>query len=122
MCTKSIHSIERARERCNLKSNEAAARRIDLAYERGSCASDLTSWERSFLLGKSHDNCRVVAYNNDCYIISDTGVCVTVFQLPRWFGKKKHFHGKEHIRNYRKYVKNYADVYEDCDTTPEYLN
>ena len=44
MCTKSIHSMERARERCNLKNDEVAARSIDLAYERGRSAGDLASW------------------------------------------------------------------------------
>lgn len=122
MCTKSIHSLERARERCNLKNDEVAVRSIDLAYERGRSAGDLASWERNYLLSKSQGNCSAVAYNNYCYIMSDTGVCVTVYELPRWFGRKKHFDGKARIRDYRKYMKNYADAYEDCDTMPEYLN
>ena len=122
MCTKSIHSMERARERCNLKNDEVAARSIDLAYERGRSAGDLASWERNFLLSKSQGNCSAVAYNNYCYIMSDTGVCVTVYELPRWFGRKKHFDGKARIRDYRKYMRNYADMYENCDTMPEYLN
>ena len=83
---------------------------------------ELASWERNFLLGKTHGNCSAVAYINYCYIMSDTGVCVTVYELPRWFGRKKHFDGKARIRDYRKYMKNYADAYEDCDTMPEYLN
>lgn len=108
MCTKSIHSIDRARERCNLKRDKAAMRNIQLAYERGKRAADLTSWERDYLLAEAHGDCTAIAYNRYCYIVSATGVCVTVYPLPRWFGQKKHFDGKERIRDYKKYVRNHT--------------
>lgn len=105
MCMKSIHSIDRIRERCNLKQDRLAMRNIQLAFERGKRADDLTSWEREYLANEGHGNCSAIAYNNYCYIVSENNVCVTVYALPKWFGQKKHFDGKERIRDYKKYCR-----------------
>ena len=61
--------------------------------------------ERSFLEGECKYGNTAIAYNNFCYIFSAEGVCVTLYPLPVWFGKKKQFNGKEKVRNPKKYTK-----------------
>lgn len=100
------HGADRAKERCNLKSIHAAEKNVNLAIQRGKRAEDLTSWERSFLSKEANSDCTAIAYNNFCYIFNADGVCVTIYRLPAWFGKKKHFNGKERIKNYKQYCKN----------------
>lgn len=100
------HSIDRTMERCNLKSQQAAEKRITLAIQRGKYPDQCTSWERSYLSKEAHDNCTAIAYNGFCFIINESGQCVTMHPLPKWFGKKKHFDGKERIRDFKKNYKN----------------
>lgn len=102
-----IHSIARAKERAGLNERRAY-KMIDLALERGKTAEDFTSWERDYLLNEGKADTTAIAYNNFCYIVSDEGFCVTLYPLPAWFGKKKHFNGKERIRNMKTYARNYA--------------
>ena len=102
-----IHSIDRAKERAGLNERRAY-KMIDLALERGKTAEDFTSWERDYLLNEGKADTTAIAYNNFCYIVSDEGFCVTLYPLPAWFGKKKHFNGKERIRNMKTYARNYA--------------
>ena len=106
MNTATIHSLERAKERigCNKKNAE---KQIERALVRGKKADDFTSWEKSFLQGESSETTTAIAYNNYCYIVSSDGMCVTLYPLPVWFGKKKHFDGKEKIRNMKVYARNY---------------
>ena len=99
------HSIDRAMERRNFKNQRAAERNIARAIKNGKRAEDFSSWERSFLLGEARDDCTAIAYNNFCYIVNSQNVCVTLYPLPVWFGKKKRFDGKERIRDYKKYQK-----------------
>ena len=107
-----MHGLERTIERCNMKTS-AALKSIERAIRFGGRADNYKSWERNYLRSESHDGCTAIAYNNFCYIISNEGRCVTVHELPSWFGVKKHFNGKERIRNYRKYCKTNS-YYEDC--------
>ena len=99
------HSIERVMERCNLKNRRAAINVIRRAIARGKCADAYNSWERNFLRRESCGCCTAVAYNNFCYILNESGSCVTVYPLPHWFGKKKRFDGKTRIRDLKKYNK-----------------
>ena len=99
------HSINRAKERRNFKNQRAAERNIALAIKNGKRADDLSSWEREFLLGEERDGCSAIAYNKFCYIVNSENVCITMYPLPVWFGKKKRFDGKERIRDYKKYQK-----------------
>jgi hypothetical protein len=98
----SYHSIVRAKERigCNEKN---ALKQINRALKCGKTAQQFTSKERSYLEEKCNEGTYAIAYNNYCYIVSTTGICVTVFALPAWFGKKKHYDGKEQIRNAKTY-------------------
>lgn len=114
--TATIHSIERAKERANLNEKKAI-RNIAKALERGKKASDFSSWERSYLEDESTEVSTAIAYNGFCYIIGEYGQCITLYALPSWFGNKKHFVGKEKIRNYKKYCKNnrvYNEQYAYC--------
>lgn len=107
-----IHGVDRMKDRCNMKNQRSAVKSIRLALMRGKRAEDCTSWERSYLSNEAYADCVAIAYNGFCYIINSKGQCVTVYPLPAWFGKKKHFDGKERIRDYKKYCKNNA-VYQE---------
>lgn len=98
-----LHSLQRAKERCQLKNQRSASKNIQRALIRGKRAEDCTSWERTYLSTEAYDNCFAVAYNNFCYIFNVQNQCVTIHALPSWFGKKRHFDGKTRIRNYKSY-------------------
>lgn len=99
-----IHSIKRTKERAGANEKKAE-RMVALAIERGKTSDAFTSWERSYLKNQETDECVAVAFGGYCYLISYCGDCITMYPLPAWFGKKKHFDGKERIRNYKKYCK-----------------
>lgn len=44
-----LHSLQRAKERCNLKNPRSAVNNIQRAFARGKRAEDCTSWERTYL-------------------------------------------------------------------------
>lgn len=108
------HGFDRAKERCKLKNRKEVMNNMCLAFERGKRAEDFSSWERNFLTYSAGEDCVAIAYNNYCYIFSDDKCFITVYKLPAWFGKKKHFNGKERIRDYKKYCKNNQEYYERC--------
>lgn len=114
MNTTTYHSIQRAMERCDMPNEGAAGKNIRRAAQYGKRAEDYASWEHNYLSSEGKGGCEAVAYNGFCYIFGDDNVCVTVYQLPKWFGKKKHYDGKEKIRNYRKYFKSNEDYRERC--------
>ena len=93
MCT--YHSIQRANERTRYNGN-AAVRFVEKGIERGKTAEDFKQDERQYLAS--------VPYNGFCLIISEDGVCVTLYPLPEWFGKKRHYDGKVRIRNAKRYA------------------
>lgn len=113
----SYHSIVRAKERLGYNEKNAL-KQINRALERGKTAEQFTSWERDYLQNEGSETAYAVAYNNFCYIIGANGICVTVYALPDWFGKKKHFDGKEKIRNPKVYERTRLPFKEDyvlCD-------
>ena len=103
------HSIVRSKERAHRKNLRSAEKNISLALQRGKEAEDFSSWERTFLSGKGHDSQKAIAYNQFCYIFSDEDVCITLYRLPAWFGRKKPYHGKERIRDIKKYQRYCVD-------------
>lgn len=112
-----MHSHQRAKERLHSKNLRKSQRQVLNALERGKRAKDFrTSWERRFLELASRDACYAVAYNQCCYIFSDKNICVTVYKLPAWFGKRKPCDGKEVIRNTKKYNK---QTYHEVDFDPD---
>ncbi len=100
MCT--THSIERANERTRY-SGKSAVRFIENGIARGKRAEKFTQDERDYLANCGYDNCTAKAYNGYCLIISEDGVCVTLYPLPGWFGKKRHYVGKTRVRNVKRY-------------------
>lgn len=101
MCT--YHSIQRANERTRYRG-EAAIRFIKNGIERGKTAEDYRQNERKYLANVAYDNCIAKAYNGFCLIISEEGDCVTLYRLPEWFGKKRHYDGKTRVRNVKRYA------------------
>ena len=100
-----VHSINKVKERCGIKNKHSAVKNIELALQRGKRYYDFSSWESSYLKNSVHNDCFAVAYNNYCYIFSEEKVCITLFELPAWFGKKKRFDGKEKIKHCKRYLR-----------------
>ena len=100
----SRHSYKRAKERAGLPKKRAD-RMIELARERGIESEDCTwSLDKQFLEHKSDEVTKAVAYNGYCFILNrQTLVCITIFELPKHFGKKKTFYS----RNNKDYVSEY---------------
>ncbi len=100
----SLHSLSRAKERLGL-NRKYAVRFIETAIKRGRTADDFsTADERRWLERHSQYGCRAIAYNGSCLIVSDDETCVTIYELPRWFGQPKRYdQHKRRIRNYVKY-------------------
>ena len=62
--------------------------------------------EKTWLSNHAKGGARAVAYNGSCVIISDTNVCVTMYELPSWFGKRKVYDSENHrVRNAVKFAR-----------------
>ena len=109
MCT--YHSIKRANERTRF-NGKAAVRFIENGIARGKTAKDYKQNERDYLSSIPHDDCIAKAYNGFCLIISKDGVCITLYPLPEWFGKKRHYDGKVRVRNAKRYDFTDYSVYD----------
>ena len=99
------HSIQRAHERLGL--NEKRAQRvIELAYTRGKRMEDFRGNDYRYLLSLSEDDREPVVYQDTIYIFSREGVCVTLYQAPRWLGgRRSNYDGKERIRDVRRFFR-----------------
>lgn len=88
-------------------NSRKANKLVSLAELRGKCAENFASnVEKNFLLRCEKNNkSKAKAYNNFCYIFNEDNVCVTLYKLPSWFMRKKHYNGKEKIKNVKKYIK-----------------
>ena len=106
------HGFVRAKERCNMKSVQKVENNVRRALERGRRSDSFSSWERSYMEKANKANCSAVAYNGFCYIFNEFDQCITILNLPAWFGKKRRFDGKVRIRNYKQYC---ADKYVCCE-------
>lgn len=99
----SKHSLDRAKEREGL--NEKRARKMmDLARQRG-IRSHECRWmvDKNFLESKCNEEVEAVAYNGFCFILDrNTQNCITVFQLPKDFGKKKTYYRNANRRESQK--------------------
>ena len=103
--TGTVHSYEQIKSRFgySLKKGE---RRMALALERGKRADDFkTAEERNFLEVKAREGSFAVAYDGKCFVFSEMSRCITVYQLPRWFDKKKYYEGKVRIRKSKNYMR-----------------
>lgn len=107
-----VHSMERIKERAGMKNSEEMARYIASAVARGKRAEEYTSIERKYLetVDRKESNRKAIAYDGMCFIFTaDEEICITMFPLPAWFGKKKHFNGKTKIRHPHRYIHYNAD-------------
>ena len=97
----SIHSLDRAKERAGL-NKKRALKMIELARVRGIESKDCTwSLDRTFLEKRSSEETVAIAYNGYCFIFDRmTMNCITMYLLPRSFGKKKTFY-----KTYPKYTR-----------------
>lgn len=100
------HSIERAKERIGA-NRKRAERIIGNALERGKGAEEFSSIEKEYLAKESSYGCTAIAYGSFCFIINESGKCVTEYRLPKYFGKKKLYNGKEKIRHPKAFIRNY---------------
>lgn len=89
----SRHSIYRAKERMGI-SEKRAIRMFDLARRRGIRSIDCKwSVDRRFLEIKSSEEVEAIAFNGYCFILDRmTMNCITMFPLPKDFGKKKTYY------------------------------
>ena len=105
----SQHSIERAKERAGF--NEKRARKMmSLARNRGIRSQDCRwSVDRKFLESKCNEEVEAVAFNGYCYILErQTMHCITVFALPKDFGKKKTYYDSRNRRKMQCYDNRYC--------------
>ena len=96
-----LHAIQRTNERTgfNLKTSE---RFISNAIQRGKSSEEFIDRERHYLLQAVKDDRKALVYNSYCFIVSDENICITMFPVPKWFGKKKSFYNKsKHARKYQ---------------------
>ena len=99
------HAIQRTQERVGLKTKPSETF-IKNALERGKRAEYFTVNERNYLHAKEvKGECCVIVYQSFLFIVDDTDRCVTVYAVPKWFGKKKYYDGNTKIRNIKKYLR-----------------
>ena len=104
-----IHSINRAKERAGL-SRKKAEKMMNLARTRGigyeGCRWSL---DRMFLINRSNEVALALAYNGYCFIFNrETAECITMYPLPKHFGKKKTYYGTSDRKQNVRYEMMYA--------------
>jgi len=102
-----FHALQRTQERAGFNIKRSA-RFVSNALKRGMTADSFASVERDYLNSYGFVNgCRAIAYNDFCFVVSEDNNCITMFALPKWFGKKRVFCGKQKIRDAKKYSLSY---------------
>jgi hypothetical protein len=102
------HAVKRTQERAGFNI-EGSERFISTAIKRGKSAEMFGSREREYLLWQeSKEGCRTIVYSTFCFIVSEDGLCITMFDLPAWFGRKRHYSGKHIIRDAKRYIRYYV--------------
>lgn len=104
------HGAQRAKERLNLSSSRA-----DDLFERvlryGKRYNSFQNAQQQKYLREKENDSRVFVYEDYCYIFdSNHDVCITTYELPKWFHRGTHYRGKERIRNIRKYNRLYPEL------------
>lgn len=100
-----IHSIDRTLERSSIKNPREAKRFLNLAILRGKHPSEFNSHERNWLIANGRNDENVIVYNGYCIIVIDDWA-ITMYKLPRWFGKTL-YDGKKQIRRAKQYYKHH---------------
>ena len=97
------HALKRVEERVNNKVNSESF--ILKALERGKSTDEFFGEERKYLLSKEKKGaCIIIVYQSYFFIMSNDK-CITVYEAPDWFGKPKHYIGKEKVKNVKKYLR-----------------
>ena len=99
-----FHSIQRANERTPFHGRRAE-RFVENGIRRGKAAESFRQREYDYLANCGRDNCVARAYNGYCLIINNQEECVTLYRLPEWFGRKRHYDRKKGIRKEKKYAR-----------------
>ena len=103
------HSLIRAKERQGYNA-KTAEHVIRLAMERGKRVDAYRDGrEKEWLAMRLSEGYDAVIYNGYCYILKDN-LCITLYEVPEWFGKRDRYVGRERIRNIAKYQKKYLDM------------
>ena len=113
----SYHGQKRAKKRFGM-GFEKADSYFEEAKLYGKTLEDFAyrSEEYDYLLGKQNRNGnQVVAYNGVLYIFDDD-TCITMFTLPAWFEHKKHYEGKQQVRNLKTYIRHYDVLIDILET------
>ena len=103
------HSYVRAKERAGL-NRKRAERLMELAKYRGIGYEDC-KWrmDKNYLMSRTDERSKAVAYNGYCFILdSETLECITMYSLPKHFGKKKTFYGTENRNEIFEYEEAYV--------------
>lgn len=99
------HSLERAIERLGLNENEAI-RFTKMALARGKESKDMPKNEKQYMESKQVEiGIRTVYYNGIMLVFNSWDECITMYEAPSWFGRKKHYDGKQEIRDAKKYIR-----------------
>ena len=104
-----LHALQRTNERTGF-NRKTSERFISNAIERGKGAEDFIDRERHYLLQAVEEDKKALVYNSYCFIVSSSNICITMFPVPKWFGKKKNFIGKNKEARRCKSYKNYFET------------
>ena len=113
----SYHGQKRAKKRFRIGYDRAESK-FEKARLYGKYKEDYVfrSPEYDYLLSKErHKGNQAVAYDGVLYIFDDE-TCITMFTLPAWFGRRKHYEGKEQVRHVKAYMRHYEDWSEIPET------
>ena len=102
------HGLLRTKERTGF-NEKASIRLIKNAAIRAPAGETLSKRDRDYLLRKEVGGHRAIVYNAHCYIMSYDNYIITMFPVPKWFGKKEYYDRKHKVRDPKKYVR-----YNDC--------
>lgn len=81
-----FHCEERVNQRSRF-NGKTAQRFVENAFKRGKRADNFTSMEASYLRHFERNGLQAYVYSG--YLLLANGDrCVTIFELPNWFGKK----------------------------------
>lgn len=104
------HGTQRAKERLNL-SNSKADNLFERVLRYGKRYNDFQNSKQQKYLLEKENNSRAFVYEDYCYIFdANHDVCITTYELPKWFHRGTNYCGKERIRNIRKYTRFYPEL------------
>ena len=104
------HSILRTAERANL-NQQSAIRMIERAKECGKKSEQFPADERNYMKRLETEGKTVLYHAGYCFVLGDDFICITMFPVPKWFGKKTKHCGKTYVRRPKKYFKMLGEDY-----------